>query len=142
VLVGAVAEAIRGDKSAVGPVSIVPAPYGRNFDRLALALNSAHARMRVDGEADNTALKMTGEKIARGHRWMLRCGMHDLDIDARPPGVPRYQELLYEASKFEVAPEVKVEVASPEDVEHYAHLRLTGTSPDIRITRRRYVPRA
>ena len=35
VVVGPVAHAIRGDVSARGPVAIVPAPYGRNFERLA-----------------------------------------------------------------------------------------------------------
>ena len=51
VLIGAAAEAIRGRAGAEGPVSIVPAPYGRNFDRLSRALTSAHVRMRVDGES-------------------------------------------------------------------------------------------
>src|SRR5438309_7608865 len=41
VLVGAVAEAVRGSTDARGPVSIVPAPYGRNFERLSRALGAA-----------------------------------------------------------------------------------------------------
>jgi hypothetical protein len=28
-----------------------------------------------------------------------------------------------------------VDVASPEDIEHYAHVRRTGTAPELRITR-------
>ena len=48
VLVGPLARAIRGDTGAIGPVSLVPAPYGRNLDRLARALWAAHARLRVD----------------------------------------------------------------------------------------------
>src|ERR1700729_3921329 len=47
VLVGAVAEAVRGSTDASGPVSIVPAPYGRNFDRLSRALGAADARVRT-----------------------------------------------------------------------------------------------
>ena len=43
VLIGSAALAIRGDASARGPVAIVPAPYGRNFDRLATALVAQHA---------------------------------------------------------------------------------------------------
>jgi hypothetical protein len=139
VLVGQVAGAIRGDASASGPVAIVPAPYGRNFDRLARALWGSHARLRVDGEADSAPVKLTAEKLAGGKRWTLSCGAHELDIEARPKGVPRYQELLYEASRFELAPGVSVEVASPEDLEHYAHLRRTGASPEIRITRKTHV---
>lgn len=141
VLVGPAARAIRGDADARGPVSVVPAPYGRNLDRLARALWATHARLRIDAgeattsDADTVPVKMTAEKLVRGQRWTLRCGAHDLDIEGRPEGVPRYQELLYEASRFELAPDVSVEVASPEDIEHYAHLRRTGTAPEMRITR-------
>ena len=52
-----------------------------------------------------------------------------------PDDAPRYQELLYEAGRVELAPDLSVEVASPEDVEHYAHLERTGTAPEIVITR-------
>lgn len=142
VLVGYVARAIRGDGNARGPVAIVPAPYGRNLDRLSRALLSAHARLRIDGAADPQSadaetmpVKVTGEKLVRGQRWTLRCGIHDLDIEGRPAGVPRYQELLYEAVRFELAPDTSVEVASPEDIELYDHVRRTGVSPEFRVVR-------
>jgi hypothetical protein len=142
VLVGYVARAIRGDAKARGPVSIVPAPYGRNLDRLARALLSAHARLRIDGaadpqsaEAETMQVKITSEKLVRGQRWTLRCGAHDLDIEGRPAGVPRYQELLYEAVRFELAEDLSVEVASPEDIELYDHVRRTGLSPEFRVVR-------
>lgn len=135
VLVGAVAEAIRGGAGAPGPVAIVPAPYGRNFERLSRALWSAHARLRIDGEAGSVPFKINEEKLTRGQRWSLRCGIYDLDIEGDPPHTPRYQELLYEAVRFEIGPDLSVEVASPEDVEHYAHVNRTGTAPEIRISR-------
>jgi hypothetical protein len=142
VLVGPVARAVRGDGSARGAVSIVPAPYGRNLDRLARGLWSAHARLRMDtgkeGEAgaDTVPVKLSAEKLVRAQRWTLRCGVHDIDIEGRPAGVPRYQEVLYESSPFELASDVKVEVASPEDIEHYDHVRRTGVSPEITIRRK------
>jgi hypothetical protein len=140
VLVGAVAEAVRGRTVAKGPVSIVPAPYRRNLERLARALDSAHALTRLDGagitgEADTTPTKITAEKLARGQLWTLRCGTHDLDVEARVEGVPGYQELLYETSRFEPVADVTVEVACPEDIEQYAHVRRTGQVPEIVITR-------
>jgi hypothetical protein len=142
VLVGPVARQVRGDPTARGPVSIVFAPYGRNIDRLARALTAAHARLRHDvgeGEgqagADATPLRVAGERLLRPDRWTLRCGAHDLDIEGHPPDGPRYQELLFEASRFELAPGLAVEVASPEDIEHYDHVRRTGVAPEIRITR-------
>jgi hypothetical protein len=142
VLVGSAARAVRGESAARGPVAIVPAPYGRNLDRLGRALMSAHARLRVDAGAvgdtagaDTMPVKLTAEKLVRGQRWTLRCGAHDLDIEGRPDGVPSYQELLYEAVRFELAPELAIEVASPEDIEHYDHLRRTGLPPEFRVAR-------
>jgi hypothetical protein len=139
VLVGGVAEAVRGDAGATGPVSVVPAPYGRNFERLSRALGAADARVRIEtGDAAETELmqvKLTPEKLGRGQLWTVRCGNHDLDIEGRSASSPSYQELLYESARFELAANVSVEVASPEHIEHYAHVRRTGLSPEIRITR-------
>lgn len=144
VLVGPAAAAIRGDRNATGPVMIMLAPYGRNHERLARALFSAHARLRVDGDTADlmqrgapgtVPVKLSAEKLGSGTRWALRCGLYDLDVEGLIPGIPRYQELLYEAGRFELAPGFSVEVASPEDLEHHAHARRTGEAPEIRITR-------
>ncbi len=139
VLVGPVAQAVRGETRPSGPVAIVPAPYARNFERLSRALWRAHVRLRVDteteAEAEAVPFKVTEEKLMRGQRFAFRCGEHDLDIEGRPDGAPQYQELLYEAGRVELAPDLTVDVASPEDVEHYAHLQRTGSPPEIRITR-------
>jgi hypothetical protein len=140
VLVGPVAAAIRGQETDAGPVAIVPAPYRRNLERLARALDATGASIRLDGagiggEADTTPTKLTGEKLARGQLWTLRCGVYDLDVEAHVPGITSYQDLLYEASRYEPAPGLGVEVASPEDIEHCAHVRRTGTAPEIKIMR-------
>jgi hypothetical protein len=141
VLVGRVAEAIRGRPGARGPVAIVPAPHGRNYERLERALGAARARLRIDSEdeADTVPARVTAEKLARGQRWTLRCGAHDLDIEGRRDRAPDYQELLYEAGRFEMAEGVTAEVAAPEDIERYAHVRRTGAAPDIRISRQAQV---
>ncbi len=155
VLVGPVARRIRGDLDAKGPVSIVPAPYGRNFERLANALVAEHAGLRAElGPRGVTPtptaipVKLTADKLARGRRWMLRFREYDLDIEADgghgdrggdgdgDREAPRYQELLYEAARFELSDGVTVEVASPEDLEHYSHVRRTGTAPEFRVTRK------
>jgi hypothetical protein len=142
VLVGPVARAIRGETDAAGPVDIVPAPYGRNLDRLALALTAVRAHQRSHGEligaapiTSTAALKLTADMLVRSERWALRCGDHDLDVEGRPPGSPSYQELLYEAIRFTVSHEVAVEVAAHEDIEVYDHVRRTGLAPEITVTR-------
>jgi hypothetical protein len=137
VLVGAVAEAIRTGAGSAGPVAIVPAPYRRNHERLSRALDAVHARPRPDGSARDSreaAAKAVTEGCA-GERWALGTGAHYLDVEGRPPGTPGYQELLYEAGRFELTAGLTVDVASPEDIEHYAHVRRTGTSPEMRVTR-------
>ncbi len=145
VLIGAVAEAVRGNGRAEGPVTIVPAPYRRNLERLARALGAEHARERVEttegAGADPVPVKLTAEKLAQQTRFTLRLGAHDLDIEGgvraagEAPGMPSYQDLLYEAARFELEPGVTVEVASLEDIEHFSHLRRTGVAPEIKITR-------
>jgi hypothetical protein len=163
VLVGPVAHAIRGDHAAKGPVAIVPAPYSRNWDRLTRALVDEHAGLRSErglpgsGErGDAVTVKLTPDKLARGRRWMLRFGDFDLDVEGsgthaagarsagpsgagpdptHPTRAPRYQELLYEANRFEVADGIAVEVASLEDLEHFSHVRRTGIAPEFRVTR-------
>jgi hypothetical protein len=139
VLVGPIAEAIRGRTSAHGPVAIVPAPHRRNLERLAEALDAAHAAIRVDGagmgEIDMTPTKLTAERLARGQLWTLRFGEHDLDVEGRVPGITTYQELLYETGRYEPAEGIVVEVASPEDIEQYAHVRRTGSLPEMLLSR-------
>ena len=161
VVVGPVAHAIRGDVGARGPVAIVPAPYGRNFERLAtVALVAQNAGLRSDrgsphpGDVERSTavpVKLTADKLARGRRWLLHFAGYDLDVEASgnraagargagdraqpPTGAPRYQELLYEAARFELAPGLSVEVGSPEDLEHFSHVRRTGVAPEFRVTR-------
>jgi hypothetical protein len=141
VLVGPVAVAIRGQVSDPGPVSIVPAPYRRNFERLARALDKVGASVRLDGlgqggATDTTPTKFSAERLSRGQLWTLRCGEHDLDIEGQGAGSASYQDLLYEATRFEPTAGLGIEVAAPEDIEHYAHLRRTGSAPEIRVIRK------
>ncbi len=150
VLVGPVARAIRGEAGPAGPVGIVPAPYGRNWERLCTALIAERAGLRTQSAVRGpgatpvaTPVKLTVEKLARGRRWLLRCGSYDLDIEGLPlpegdsadESTPGYQELLYESGRFTIAEAVSVEVAAPEDLEHYSHVRRTGTAPEFRVMR-------
>lgn len=139
VLVGPVAEAIRNHTAPVGAVAIVPAPYKRNFERLARGLERQHATTRlpvaVEGDPRLGEVKLDAERLARGELRLLRIGDYELDIEGSAPGLPSYQELLYEATRSEPVHGVSVEVASHEDIERYAHARRTGVVPEITITR-------
>jgi hypothetical protein len=135
VLLGEVARAVRGERDASGPVVILPASYGRNLQRLADGLHAAHARLRsVRPDEENTAVKLSAEKLARPQRWQLRSGAHDLDVEGPAPGLPSYEELLYEAGVFELEPGLRVQVASIEDVGRFSHAERVDR--EIRVTRR------
>jgi hypothetical protein len=131
----------------------------------ALTAERATLRSQSTGRGQGTApaaaaIKLTAEKLSAGRRWQLRCGEHELDLEGLPvragsegsgsPGsggssghgeggekdeTPGYQELLYETSRFELAEGLNVEVASPEDLELYSHIRRTGSAPEFRVTR-------
>lgn len=139
VLVGAVAEAVRGGAPATGHVAIVPAPYRRNFERLRRGLVAVQASVRPDDGHGGTEVapgKISTEMLGGERRWMFSCaGGHWLEVEGRSSATPGYQELLYEAARFELADGLHVEVASPEHIVHYAHLRRTGAAPEMRITR-------
>jgi hypothetical protein len=140
VVVGEVGRAIRGDQTAAGPVAFVPAPYQRNLERLASALTTAHARQRIDRppeddtEPPTSTVKLSADKLD-GTSWKLRCGDHDLDIEAPSAGVPHYQDLLWEAAPFQLEPGLTVQVASLPDLEHFDRGRRSGRPAEIRITR-------
>lgn len=142
VLVGALARAVRGDRGARGPVAIVPAPYERNLDRLARALSDVRAGERNPAALLGIAqagharpLRLTTEQLVGPERWALSCGAYDLDIEGRPSSSPSYQELLYDSVRIELAEGVAAEVAAPEDIEHYDHVRRTGVAPEILVNR-------
>ncbi len=157
VLVGTVARAIHGEQTGDGPVAIVPAPYLRNYERLAAVLTEQGATLRsergVRGADPRADVRLDADKLARGRRWLLHFCGYDLDVESsnlaapahsvhgpHEPAAPagdgaRYQELLYEATRVRIAEGVSVEVASPEDLELYSHMRRTGTAPEFRITR-------
>ena len=147
VLVGAVADAIHSRSGTALPVAIVPAPYVRNLERLARALNSADARMRSDNDAPDPHPAAAGHisvtHLSRDDIWTLWCGPYPIDVvgtgapaSSGTAGASGYQELLYESSRFELTSDLSVEVASPEDIEHYAHLRKTGRPPRMTVSRR------
>lgn len=152
VLVGAVAEAVHTRGGTALPVAIVPAPYRRNLERLAKALNSSEARVRHDGVAPDPAPapagRITTDQLTRDEVWTLWCGPHAIDVvgtgapaSSGASGASAFQELLYEATRFELGPDLTIEVASPEDIQHYSHLTKTGRPPKLTVTRRSHARR-
>ncbi len=152
VLVGPVADAVHSRTGTALPVAIVPAPFARNLERLARSLNAAEARVRDERETldphPSSTGRITAGQLTRKDVWTLWCGPHPVDVvgTAAPAGsgatgASAYQELLYEASGFELGPELSIQVAAPEDIQHYAHLHKTGRAPRMTVSRRSPVRR-
>ena len=95
----------RGDprqpQDTAGPVAIVPAPYGRNLERLSRALWSAHARLRIDGGRTDRTRAGEDDRGEAGARAALDAPLRRSRPRHRGPsdGARRYQELLYEAGR-------------------------------------------
>ncbi len=146
VLVGPVAGAVQSRTATALPVTIVPAPFARNLERLARALNAAEAKVRDEREGLDphpASTRISARQLTREDVWTLWCGPHPIDVvgtsapaSSGATGASGYQELLYEANRFELGPELGIEVASPEDIEHYAHLHKTGRPPRMTVSRR------
>jgi hypothetical protein len=114
VVVGALAASVHAGKSEHGPLAIVPAPYARNYAKLATALRSLRVTLRVEGQENGLAFLPTPEAL-RVRRTTLRCEDGDLDVVPDPPGTS-YGELLADAHREEVEPDLFVDVAAPGDL--------------------------
>ncbi len=141
VVVGALANAIRLRAGTGLPTTIVPAPYGRNLDRVTGALASVKAAIRpVSAAAVGLAgadvvlasRRITADELLGKERLTLRCTGFDLDIEARPKGGPSYQDLLFDANRIEIAAGLSPEVASLEHIKLYLDLRRhSGVAPIV-----------
>ena len=138
VLVGPVAEAIRGGAGSPGPArdraGAVPAqlraPVARAGRRPGPAASSMAARAaREPGCRRCSPLASHGERWMLAHRTALPRRRGTAERVARLPGAAVRGRPLRAGCRPDV------DVASPEDIEHYAHVRRTGTPPEMRITR-------
>lgn len=123
VVVGALAAAVRGGVGTSERVAIVPAPYGRNLDRLSDALAAIKAVPRMTAVGANAVGRIEAIDLVGPQRLTLRCGEYELDIEGRPTGVPSYQDVLFDAERVELAAGLSPEIASAEHIERYAQLR-------------------
>ena len=118
------------------------------------ALVAQHAGLRSDRGlpgstgAATVPVKLTGDKLARGRRWMLRFGGYDLDVEGagkraagahgRPPTVRSTLPAIRSFSTRPVGSSLAEGVSAwrsprPEDLEHFSHVRRTGSAPEFRV---------
>ncbi len=102
VLIGGLAAVLHGSTAMTNDADILPDPASDNLDRLAQALRSLDARLRVDGNPDGIAFDPHPSLIASMAMLNMttRCG--DLDLTFTPSGLDGYQGVSERSVTFEV----------------------------------------
>jgi hypothetical protein len=115
VLIGGLAGALHGSPAMTNDADIVPEPDDANLERLAGALRSLGARLRVASEPDGVPFDPHPALLQsmRVLNTTTRCG--DLDLTFAPAALDDYRALEAGSSTFEVAG-VFVRVASLADI--------------------------
>lgn len=115
VLVGGLAAALHGSPAMTNDADIVPDPSHANLERLAQALRSLDARLRVETDPDGVPFD-PHPALLRSMRVLnstTRCG--DLDLTFAPAALDDYAALEAGSVTFEVAG-VFVQVAELADI--------------------------
>lgn len=115
VLIGGLAAVLHGSTAMTNDADIVPALDAGNLERLAAALRSLDARLRVPGTPDGVAFDPHPALLAsmRTLNLTTRCG--DLDLACAPDGIDDLDGLVGRASTFEVTGQ-RVRVAALDDI--------------------------
>lgn len=101
VVVGALADAVHG-RPAFGPLAVVPAPYARNYDKLAEALRALGATL--PGETHSPPARQL-----RGRRLTLDTSEGELDVR----GELHFASLHEDARREELEPGLDVFIVPP-----------------------------
>jgi hypothetical protein len=128
VLVGGLAAGLHGHSGGSHTVTIVPARFTRNLERLAKALHALDARVQTAGIVDQAnRVAVTSDSLRRLGRWSMttRCG--PLEIDFEPPATAGHLDLFDDARRMACGEGVEVEVADMADLVRIAEMRLSAS---------------
>lgn len=128
VLIGELAAALQGCPWSDPTVTIVPARYERNLDRLAAALSEVRAAplREVGGEG----WEPVPARLRRLERLSLSTMLGSLDVDFEPPATAGHLDLFENARRRTVTPGLEVQVAALEDLIRIAEIRsASGDEP-------------
>ena len=115
VLIGGLAATLHGSPMHTGDADICPAPDAANLGRLAVALRSMDAGIRVEGEPEAIPFPCDARFLARMEIVNLRTRYGAIDISRRPAGTDGYSDLVSHAVVMAVE-DFRVTVASLDDV--------------------------
>lgn len=119
VLIGGMAAVLHGDVGVTVDLDVVPARTPDNLDRLAAALRTLDARIRVAGVPAGLAFDCSAAfftNLSDDSTLNLTTRAGDLDLAFRPSGTQGYRDLKRDSVEIETAQDVRVLVASLADV--------------------------
>lgn len=119
VLIGDMAAILHGDVGVTLDLDLVPDREADNLEKLARALRSLDARIRVADVADGLAFDCSAaffRNLAIDAIVNLTTDAGDLDVAFRPAGTEGYSDLRRDSDLVEIADGVEIRVASLGDV--------------------------
>lgn len=117
VLAGELAQAIHDDGGFVAEVTIVPAAYLRNSERLCAALVALDARLAGSGDGSSQPADLREADLQVLSPCILQTPDVDVEVLFQPPGTGGYRDLFDEAARVPLAPGAAPLVAAPADLE-------------------------
>jgi hypothetical protein len=115
VVIGGFASQLRGSPSLTGDTDVCYARVRDNIERLTMALRDLRASVR--GGQEDVPFILDARTIEGGDHFTFDTTAGALDILGHPSGIPGgYEELERAADRMEIAPGLRVEVASIDDI--------------------------
>jgi hypothetical protein len=127
VVVGDVAEAIYNKGGFVSGLAVVPGAYGRNAERLSVALQAMDGELGIAGRRADTEDDYRRMDLREIAPCSFITRYVDIDVDFEPRGTAGYRDLFDDASRIELAPGIRPLVAAQEDLARIAR----GTAPPV-----------
>lgn len=115
VLIGGLAGTLYGSPHVTTDVDVAPEPSPSNLERLAKALESLDARIRVEGVPDGLEFDRSAEMLSRVELLNLTTQAGDLDLAFQPAGTGGYTDLIERAITLDIRG-TRVVVAALKDV--------------------------
>ncbi len=131
VLIGELAAAVQGCRTSDTTVTIVPARYQRNLDRLSTALREVKAAARPGASSPAPDWEPMPATLRKLGRLELTTTLGDLEIDFEPPATAGHLDLFENARRHTITPGLEVQVAALEDLIRIAEMR--GAAADVAL---------
>lgn len=116
VVIGGLAGEFLGAPIATNDIDICYERTADNMDRLAAALRTLHASLRVAGVEEDLPFVLDGRTIAAGDSFTFVSATGDLDVLGTPSGTRGFRDLDADATTYDLGDGLLVRVVSLNDL--------------------------